>query len=216
MTTLYTTSFKGIGQVTVRELRSQFGNRLSKIRTSRVRDYDLVQFNWRGDPLGLRQLGTVEDVFCWLADIPLTGKRDDLTAIADLPDLTPALHIHRQFNGLPKGRTKYRVIVQAAMQQSYRRNQMQNALERALRSSLSQMATRAGQCQLGILATTHRQARALGLAPDRPHHAPSHVQKCQSPRVFAPHYRSGTRLAHPPGRPRHFSRSHVRRGHHRH
>lgn len=133
MTTLYTTSFKGIGQVTVRELRSQFGNRLSKIRTSRVRDYDLVQFNWRGDPLGLRQLGTVEDVFCWLADIPLTGKRDDLTAIADLPDLTPALPIHRQFNGLPKGRTKYRVIVQAAMQQSHRRSQMQNALERALR-----------------------------------------------------------------------------------
>ena len=132
MTTLYTTSFKGIGQVAVRELRSLFGDRLSNIRTSRVRDYDLVQFDWRGDPVALRQLGTVEDVFCWLADIPLRGGRDDLTAIADLPDLTPALHIHKRFNGLPKGRTKYRVIVQADMQQSHRR-QMQNALERAIR-----------------------------------------------------------------------------------
>lgn len=135
MTTLYTTSFKGIGQVTVRELRFYFGDRLSNIRTSRVRDYDLVQFNWRGDPIALRQLGTVEDVFFWVADIPLTGKRDDLTAIADLPDLTPALHLHKRFNGLPKGRTKYRAVVQAAMQpwQSYRRSQMQNALERAIR-----------------------------------------------------------------------------------
>ena len=51
MTTLYTTSFKGIGQVTVRELRFCFGNRLSNVRTDRVRDYDLVQFNYRGDPL---------------------------------------------------------------------------------------------------------------------------------------------------------------------
>lgn len=135
MTTLYTTSFKGIGQVTVRELRFYFGDRLSNIRTSRVRDYDLVQFNWRGDPIALRQLGTVEDVFFCLADIPLTGKRDDLTAIADLPDLTPALHLHKRFNGLPKGRTKYRAVVQAAMQpwQSYRRSQMQNVFERAIR-----------------------------------------------------------------------------------
>lgn len=135
MTTLYTTSFKGIGQVTVRELRFYFGDRLSNIRTSRVRAYDLVQFNWRGDPIALRQLGTVEDVFFWLADIPLTGKRDDLTVIADLPDLTPALHLHKRFNGMPKGRTKYRAVVQAAMQpwQSYRRSQMQNALEQAIR-----------------------------------------------------------------------------------
>lgn len=139
MTTLYTTSFKGIGQVTVRELRFYFGDRLSNIRTSRVRDYDLVQFNWRGDPIALRQLGTVEDVFFWLADIPLTGKRDDLTTIADLPDLTPALHLHKRFNGMPKGRTKYRAVVQAAMQpwQSYRRSQMQNALERAIRHRFS-------------------------------------------------------------------------------
>ena len=135
MTTLYTTSFKGIGQITTRELRFYFGNRLSNIRTSRVRDYDLVQFNWRGDPLPLRQLGTVEDIFYWLADIPLSGDRDDLNALDEMPELNSALNLHKRFNGLPKRRTKYRVIVQAAMQpwQSYRRSQMQNALERAIR-----------------------------------------------------------------------------------
>ncbi len=134
MTTLYTTSFKGIGQITVRELRFYFGNSLSKVRTNRVRDYDLVQFNWRGNPLALRQLGTVEDIFYWLADIPLSGKREDLDTLGKIPELNPALNIHKQFNGLPKTRTKYRVIVQASMQpwQSYRRNQMQHALAQAI------------------------------------------------------------------------------------
>ena len=134
VTTLYTTSFKGIGQITVRELRFCFGNRLSNVRTNRVRDYDLVQFNWQGSPLALRQLGTVEDVFLNLADMPLSGEREDLNTLGEIPDLIPALNMHRQFNGLPKGRTKYRVIVQASMQgwQSYRRNQMQKAVERAV------------------------------------------------------------------------------------
>ncbi|MDE2954927.1 MAG: hypothetical protein OXR71_10415, partial [Gemmatimonadota bacterium] len=124
MTTLYTTSFKGIGQITVRELRFCFGDRLYRVRTDRVRDYDLVQFNYRGDPLALRQLGTVEDVFFHLADVPLSGEREDLNTIGEIPDLIPALNVHRQFNGLPRGRTRYRVIVQASMQgwQSYRRN----------------------------------------------------------------------------------------------
>ena len=87
MTTLYTTSFKGIGQITARELRFCFGDRLSRVRTDRVRDYDLVQFNYRGDPLALRQLGTVEDVFLHLADVPLSGGREDLNILGEIPDL---------------------------------------------------------------------------------------------------------------------------------
>ena len=134
VTTIYTTSFRGIGQITVRELRFCLGNRLSRVRTDRVRDYDLVQFNYQGNPLALRELGTVEDVFFHLADMPLSGEREDLNTIGEIPDLIPSLNIHRQFNGLPRGRTKYRVIVQASMQswQSYRRNQMQGAVERAV------------------------------------------------------------------------------------
>ena len=85
VTTLYTTSFRGIGQITVRELRFCFGNRLSNVRTDRVRDYDLVQFHWQGDPLALRQLGTVEDVFYWLVDIPLSGEREDLNTLGEIP-----------------------------------------------------------------------------------------------------------------------------------
>ena len=165
MTTLYTTSFKGIGQITVRELRFCFGDRLSRVRTDRVRDYDLVQFNYRGDPLALRQLGTVEDVFLHLADVPLSGAREDLNTIGEIPDLIPALNIHRQFNGLPRGRTKYRVIVQASMQgwQSYRRNQMQGAVERAVHRRFPKWRLVPDEANLELwLQQMGRQAR-LGL-----------------------------------------------------
>lgn len=135
--TLYTTSFKGIGQITVRELRHQFGNNLSKIRTDRVRDYDLVQFDLQGDPINLRQLGTVEDIFVHLADVPLSGDRKDLDILSDIFDslsLGPGLQLHKQYNKPARGRTRYRVIVQASMQswQSYRRNQMQQTIEKSI------------------------------------------------------------------------------------
>ncbi len=135
--TLYTTSFKGIGQITARELRHQFGNTLSKIRTDRVRDYDLVQFDLQGDPINLRQLGTVEDIFVHLADIPLTGDKKDLSILYDTfstLSLDPGLQLHKQYNKPPRGRTHYRIIVQASMQpwQSYRRNQMQQAIEKTV------------------------------------------------------------------------------------
>ena len=87
-----------------------------------------------GRSAGVAPTGTVEDVFLHLADVPLSGEREDLNTIGEIPDLIPSLNVHRQFNGLPRGRTKYRVIVQASMQgwQSYRRNQMQGAVERAV------------------------------------------------------------------------------------
>ena len=132
--TLYTTSFKGIGQITVRELRSLFGDALHKIRTHKVRDYDIVQFDWTEDPQNLKLLGTTEDVFYYLSTVPLTGDKTDLQNFQDAltPNLIdPALLVHRQFHGLPHGRTSFRVIVQADHQpwQNYRRTKMQEAVE---------------------------------------------------------------------------------------
>ena len=139
---LYTTSFRGIGQITAKELRHRFGNALSKITTSKVRDYDLVQFDLQGDPIDAQHLGTCEDVFVWLADIPITGNRNDLNTLSSTLEklsFNPALQLHKKYNKPPRGRTSYRAIVQASMQpwQSYRRNQIQHAAEKSIRSKYS-------------------------------------------------------------------------------
>ena len=83
-----------------------------------------------GRSAGVAPTGDCGGCFFHLADMPLSGEREDLNTIGEIPDLIPALSIHKQFNGLPRGRTRYRVIVQASMQgwQSYRRNQMQGLL----------------------------------------------------------------------------------------
>ena len=131
----------------------------------------------RGDPLALRQLGTVEDIFFHLADMPLSGEREDLNILSEIPDLIPSLNVHRQFNGLPRGRTRYRVIVQASMQgwQSYRRNQMQGAVERAVRRRFPKWRLVPDDANVELwLQQTGRQVR-LGVAAYGSHDAPSHV-----------------------------------------
>jgi len=136
--TFYTTSFHGIGQITSRELRNRFGSDLHRIRTHRVRDYDITQFDYEGPVEHLLQLGTVEDLFCWLATHPLTGKKEDLAALQQTVQtlsLEPVLKIHRQTTQSPrKKRPAYRVIVQAdsASWRHYRRNAMQRAVEQGV------------------------------------------------------------------------------------
>jgi hypothetical protein len=66
--------------------------------------------------------------------VPLTGDKTDLQNLQNAltPNLIdPALLVHRQFNGLPHGRTSFRTIVQADHQpwQTYRRTKMQEAVE---------------------------------------------------------------------------------------
>ena len=78
MTTYYTTSFRGIGQITTRELRQKFGNLPKRIVTHKVRDYDIVQFDSPDGPTPLLQMGTTEDIFLHLATIPIKGDKNDL------------------------------------------------------------------------------------------------------------------------------------------
>lgn len=139
MTTYYTTSFRGIGQITTRELRQKFGNAPKKIRTHKVRDYDIILFDWPDKPSPLVTLGTTEDIFFHLATIPLKGEKNDLKSLQEtlqIATIETALRAHREIQGPSKGRTTFRVIVQAQMQswQKYRRSHMQQAIEQNVHS----------------------------------------------------------------------------------
>jgi tRNA (guanine6-N2)-methyltransferase len=138
VTTYYTTSFRGIGQITTRELRQKFGNLPKRIVTHKVRDYDIVQFDSPDGPTPLLQMGTTEDIFLHLATIPIKGDKNDLKVLEETlqrSTIETAIKAHRETQGPPRGRSTYRVIVQAQMQswQKYRRSHMQQAVEQNVR-----------------------------------------------------------------------------------
>jgi tRNA (guanine6-N2)-methyltransferase len=142
VTTYYTTSFRGIGQITKRELRQKFGNTPTKFLNHKVRDYDILQFDWPDQPTPLLQLGTTEDIFLHLATIPLKGDKNDLKTIQETLErstIDTAIKTHSQVQGAPRGRTSYRVIVQAQMEswQKYRRSHMQQAVEQNVHQHFS-------------------------------------------------------------------------------
>jgi len=131
---LYTTSFRGLGSITQRELRQRFGNKISQLRSNRVRDWDLNAFTFAGPPGELLELGTIEDLYYHLGAMPLSGAVADLEAlqsqVRDLP-LDPALALHRQLAPRREHkRTSFRVVVQArdAAWRHYRRVEIQKAV----------------------------------------------------------------------------------------
>jgi len=136
---IYTTSFRGIGQLTGRELQRALGIRKENVETHSVRDYDISLFatDAASDLVALR---TTEDVFFELGRVELTGHRADTERIEDLLTASPieaGITIKRGFT--PKnhpGRPTYRVIVQAedAPWRSYRRERLGEAASRAVGS----------------------------------------------------------------------------------
>lgn len=136
---LYTTSFRGLGQITQRELREGFSGKLTQLSACRVRDWDLNCFTFAGSPGDLLELGTIEDLFYQLAAMPLSGAATDLealqTQIQEAP-LDPALALHRQLaSRRDHQRTSFRVVVQArdTSWRHYRRLDMQKAMVQAIR-----------------------------------------------------------------------------------
>jgi 23S rRNA G2445 N2-methylase RlmL len=136
---LYTTSFRGLGPITQRELRGRFGAAVGQVVSRRVRDWDLTSFAFAGPPAELLQLGTIEDLFYQLGAMPLSGAAADLEAlrsqVQDLP-LDPALALHRQLAGRREHRrTSFRVVVQArdTAWRHYRRVELQKALVEGMR-----------------------------------------------------------------------------------
>ncbi len=134
--TFYTTSFRGIGPITHRQLQEAFGPALDNVQTFRVRDYDITRFPFTGPVDDLFRLGTTEDLFYWIATRPLTGSKKDLTMLQSTlrsAHIEAGLALHRQTSG-GKKRPTFRVIAQAesAPWRAYRRLQMQQAVERGI------------------------------------------------------------------------------------
>lgn len=112
-----------------------------------TRNFDLVRFPFTGDGAALARLGTVDDVYRQLEDVPLTGAFADLKALRDRvagsARLIPALAAHRAFRAAGRGRVastprdpRYRVLCQAEDQpwRKYRRVDMEEAVTKALRA----------------------------------------------------------------------------------
>ncbi|MCC7261468.1 MAG: hypothetical protein IT369_02995, partial [Candidatus Latescibacteria bacterium] len=70
---LYTTSFRGLGQITQRELRDRFSDCITQLSACRVRDWDLNCFTFACRPGDLFALGTIEDLFFQVGAMPLIG-----------------------------------------------------------------------------------------------------------------------------------------------
>ena len=137
--TVYTTSFRGIGPLTERELQRQQGIGKGATETHSVRDYDIVLFS-TDSASDLVTLRTTEDVFYELGRVELTGHRADTERIEDLLTAAPvevAINTKRDFTPKTRpGRPTYRIIVQAedAPWRSYRREQLEEAGARAVGS----------------------------------------------------------------------------------
>ena len=134
---IYVTSFKGLGVLTIRELRQRLQVDRDQAITSTVRDYDITRFTVDNmDRLG--SLRTTEDVFYELGLTDLTGQRDDEQRVEDLVAAAPIEQAITCKRGLtPKagsGRPTFRVIVQAedATWRTYRRERLEEAAARAI------------------------------------------------------------------------------------
>jgi tRNA (guanine6-N2)-methyltransferase len=132
----YVTSFKGVGILTLRELKSRLDIEKSAIETGIVRDYDIARFSrdLSGDQAEeLGTLRTTEDVFYELGTVRLTGERTDEALVEELMRVAPieqAVSCKRALT--PKARPgapTFRVIVQAedAEWRHYRRERLEEA-----------------------------------------------------------------------------------------
>ena len=134
---LYVTSFRGIGPVTLRELRRFIGVDASATSHHSLRDYDITRFTSdRVEDLdGLR---TTEDVFYEIGLADLTGHRADAARVADIVvagAIENAIGCKRSLTPKARpGHPTFRVIVQAedAPWRTYRRDKLEEAAVQAI------------------------------------------------------------------------------------
>ena len=134
---IYTTSFKGIGILTAREVQRVLGIDRDAITRATVRDYDITRFEHE-ETSALGDLRTTEDVFFNLGTTTLTGDKADAERIDDLvtaAKIEQAISCKRILTPKARpGRPTYRVIVQAedASWRTYRRERLEEAAVRAI------------------------------------------------------------------------------------
>ena len=112
---LYAVTFKGLGEVARRELRTKLDATDFVFRA--VRDSDLVAFAADTDRIDLSQLLTIEDAYYQLDVLPLTGDKKDLDSFKRrVEDWSFEEGITAKRRVTPRNRrgaVSYRVIVQA-------------------------------------------------------------------------------------------------------
>ena len=134
---LHVGSLRGLGRVTERELRHRFGSAAEVASSHRTRNLDITRFAYTGRLPELRDVGTAEDLFATICQLPLTGGREDLDAIrqaARRRGVAEALETRIAYGVRRSRRLSFRAIVQATdvAWRKYRRSDMERAWVRGL------------------------------------------------------------------------------------
>jgi tRNA (guanine6-N2)-methyltransferase len=127
----------GLAPIVTNELAEVSGAKLLGVR--RLRNAELLNVNFDGDPKRLLGLRTAEDAFISLGRLRLTGQLSDMKALASAPvwgtALREGLAEWSRITGRPLVKLlEFRIVVQAedAQWRQYRRQEMMLAAERAM------------------------------------------------------------------------------------
>lgn len=129
----------GLAAVLSEEIRERLGAAAKFEVAGRVRNAELLELQYDGDPRQLRELRVAEDVFVVLGRVKMTGRAADTKAVASAPlwggPLRQALATWSGVTGQPLvKRLTWRVVVQAddVAWRQYRRQELTLAAERGL------------------------------------------------------------------------------------
>lgn len=130
--TLHANSLRGLGSLTARELRHLYGPAVDVVGSERSRNLDVTRFAYSGHLPDLQRVGTAEDLFATICQLPLTGIRQDLEAVrraAHRGGVAQALEARIAFGARRSKRVSFRAVVQAtdADWRRYRRSDLQRA-----------------------------------------------------------------------------------------
>lgn len=129
----------GLAGVLSEEVRERLGVPAKFRMAGRVRNAELAELQYEGDPRRLRELRVAEDVFVVLGRVKMTGRATDTKAVATAPfwggPLRQALETWSLVTGQPQvKRLTWRVVAQAddVAWRQYRRQELTLAAERGL------------------------------------------------------------------------------------
>lgn len=99
----YLSTFSGLGKIAEQELTDEFGKDTFNFMSYETSDLDLLRFDFGGHVTKLADIGTADDLYYFLAEVPLKGSADDLETlsqvVADHSSIPLALAAHKQFRG---------------------------------------------------------------------------------------------------------------------
>lgn len=133
---LYATCFRGLGEISRREVRRRLET--SELAHRQVRDFDLFHFTTSESASRVSDLLTIEDAYFELDVLPLSGGREDLDLLrrrATRWDVEAGIAAKRQVTPRNrKGSVSYRVVVQAqdAEWRGYRREAIAETVTAAI------------------------------------------------------------------------------------